>query len=55
MGINFKKYFDIPVNVSGPNYDKKVLNSFAEANLHPVVRKNVEKCKYEKVRTRFQT
>jgi len=48
MGINFKKYFDIPVNVSGPNYDKKVLNSFADANLHPVVRKNVEKCKYEK-------
>jgi len=48
MGINFKKYFDIPVNVTGPNYDKKKLNSFADAKLTPAVRKNVEKSGYEK-------
>ena len=53
MGINFKKYFDIPVNVTGPNYDKKKLNSFAEAKLTPAVRKNVEKSGYEKVRMGF--
>ena len=35
MGINFSKYFNIPVNVTGPNYNKKVLSSFADANLHP--------------------
>ena len=49
MGINFKKYFDIPVHVTGPNHDKKMLKTFAEANLNPVVRRNVEKCKYETV------
>ena len=33
MGINFKKYFDIPVHVTGPNHDKKMLKTFAESDM----------------------
>jgi hypothetical protein len=38
MGINFKKYFEIPVKVTGPRYTPKKLSSFTNANLDPVVR-----------------
>ena len=44
-GVNFSKYSDIPVKVTGENAPEPV-TSFATANLHPTVLKNIEKSGY---------
>jgi len=44
-GVNFSKYSDIPVKVTGENAPEPV-TSFANAKLHPIVLKNVEKSGY---------
>ncbi|XP_033636475.1 ATP-dependent RNA helicase DED1-like isoform X2 [Asterias rubens] len=46
-GINFDKYYDIPVEVTGRE-PPKCINSFDEAQLSPEVRKNVTKAKYDR-------
>eukprot|EP00744_Colponema_vietnamica_P001583 GILI01002612.1.p1 GENE.GILI01002612.1~~GILI01002612.1.p1 ORF type:complete len:666 (+),score=201.45 GILI01002612.1:74-2071(+) len=46
-GINFDKYDDIPVEVSGDGCPEPI-NNFDLADLHPVLLENIKLCKYEK-------
>jgi len=45
-GVNFNKYADIPVKVTGEN-PPEIITSFACANLHDTVLKNIEKSGYQ--------
>merc|ERR1711990_376687 len=45
-GINFSKYEDIPVNVSGENAPKNIAR-FEEANLRPLLMENIKKSSYQ--------
>ncbi|XP_055349364.1 uncharacterized protein LOC129596187 isoform X2 [Paramacrobiotus metropolitanus] len=45
-GINFKKYGNVPINVSG-NMLEKPVDSFKQSGLHPTVLEAVEYMKYE--------
>ncbi|KAI8081726.1 ATP-dependent RNA helicase DED1 [Halteromyces radiatus] len=44
-GINFSKYNDITVKVKGSNVPKR-FDSFAEADLHPVMKENIALARY---------
>ncbi|XP_066929769.1 uncharacterized protein [Clytia hemisphaerica] len=46
-GINFEKYFNIPVEITGTNAPKPV-NNFAEAQLNHICLKNLIRAKYSK-------
>ncbi|XP_071440595.1 ATP-dependent RNA helicase vasa isoform X2 [Hetaerina americana] len=46
-GINFSKYDNINVKVTGENPPRKI-ESFRESGLRPIVIENIEKCKYQK-------
>nr|BAB13308.1 vasa-related protein CnVAS2 [Hydra vulgaris] len=46
QGINFEKYKHIPIELSGTNRPKPI-QSFSEANLHPVCLKNLDLAKYK--------
>ena len=45
-GINFSKYENIPVKVSGENAPKNI-TSFEEANLRPLLMENIKKSSYQ--------
>ena len=45
VGINFEKYDEIPVNVTGPNPVKE-LETFESAKLRPLLMENIKKSKY---------
>jgi len=45
-GINFSKYEDIPVKVTGDDVPSKI-DSFAEAELSPLLMENISKSRYE--------
>lgn len=46
-GIDFDRYFEIPVNVSGTD-PPKAIKSFDDAELVEEVRENIKKCKWNK-------
>jgi len=45
-GVNFSKYSDIPVKVTGENAPEPIM-TFDGANLHPIVLSNIEKSGYD--------
>lgn len=46
-GIDFEKYFDIPIKITGDNAPKAI-SKFEDANLHPALLKNIANCKWTK-------
>merc|ERR1712168_1139642 len=46
-GIDFDKYFDIPVKVTGENVPSKI-TTFDEASLNPKLLENIKKCQWTK-------
>nr|BAF44659.1 RNA helicase [Neobenedenia girellae] len=49
-GIRFDDYDNIPVSVTGPNYDanENILQCFTDLDLHKIIRDNVELARYSR-------
>jgi probable ATP-dependent RNA helicase DDX4 len=45
VGINFDRYDEIPVNVTGRDPPKNI-DTFDECNFYPTTKENIDKCNY---------